>query len=262
MTKNISKEKWEAIIVTVTLFFCVIGLAGLSYISFFQTLFAFKPLNDPTMIVGGVAVGGWVAFLCACIFQYGQNAALYIRKIYGTNKVIFNFMGFFDVKNSDIYLIVFSICALIDGGTNIIWLDSQPEVALQATYLKVIEYSVMALLVFVEEVLGITLQAFSHSIQHLKEINSGISKPAFVANNSNSNNNRNNSNLFQGNNQKNNSSNARDTRTEDTYKPNTPYQSKYATPIKSNSQKSSVVSGHPEEEEDVANYIRTLRNGS
>lgn len=176
MTINNNKQKWEAIIVTITLLFCVIGLAGLSYISFFQTLFAFKPLNDPTMIVGGVAVGNWVAFLCALLFQYGQNAALYIRKVYGTDKIAFNVMGFFNVRNSDTYLIVFAVCAIIDAGTNIIWLSSQPEVANQAFYFKVIEYSVMALLVFVEEVLGITLQALSHSIEKLKEINGIVTK--------------------------------------------------------------------------------------
>lgn len=173
---NNNKAKWEAIIVTFTLILCAIGLAGLSYISFFQTLFAFLPLNDPSMIVGGVAVGNWVAFLCACIFQYGQNAALYIRKIYGTDKVLFNVMGFFDIRNKDIYLIVFGICALIDGGTNMIWLASQPEVALQPLYFKVVEYSVMGLLVFVEEVLGITLEALSHSMKTLKGINASLRK--------------------------------------------------------------------------------------
>ncbi|MFH2029189.1 MAG: hypothetical protein ABIJ40_01005 [Bacteroidota bacterium] len=164
------KKKWEMIITTITLGLCIVGLIGISIISFFQTLYAFLPLNDPTMEMGGIGVGCWIAFLFALVFQYGQNAALYVRQHYAAGKRILNVFGLYDLTDRGAYMGVFLICSLIDAGTNCIWLYNQKDIAMQPIYFQIIEYGAMILIVGVEEVLGIVLQAFNHSKANLRLI--------------------------------------------------------------------------------------------
>ncbi len=156
-----SKKVWETRITAITLALCLIGLIGASIVSFFQTMRAFVPLNDPTTFLGT-----GIAFLFALIFQYGQNAALYVKVHYTSGKEIF-----WGITDSALCLIIFGVCAVIDAGTNCYWLYLQPDIIAQPIYFRVIEYSAMILVVFVEEVIGKVLQAFSHSLTMLKKIN-------------------------------------------------------------------------------------------
>lgn len=165
-----SKRKFEIGITTFTLFLCVLGLAGMSITSFFQTQSAFEPLNDPTMEFQGIKFGMWIAFLCALIFQYGQNAALYVKNTYATGKTVINLFGIWNIKDTTLCWIVFWLCASIDAGTNCLWLYNQPDIRKQHPIFQTIEYSSMIAIVFVEEVLGIVLQALAHSFTLLRQI--------------------------------------------------------------------------------------------
>jgi len=165
-----SKRKFEVGINTLALLLCVVGLTGMSLMSFFQTQSAFLPLNDPTMVFQGIQFGSGIAFLSALIFQYGQNAALYVKSHYATGKVVINLFGMFDIKDTTICWLVFWICAGIDAGTNCLWLYNQPDIRKQHIVFQTIEYSAMIFVVFVEEVLGIVLQALFHSFTTWKQI--------------------------------------------------------------------------------------------
>lgn len=164
------KKKWVAIITSIALAFFVVGLAGTSIVSFFQTMQAFLPLNDPTILMGGIRLGDAIAFLFAAIFQYGQNAALFIKKNYCYEPKIVLDLGIFDITDARLCDIAFGVCAAIDAGTNCLWLSKQGDVASQAWYFKWLEYAAMILIVFVEEVLGIAIQSLSHSLTELKKI--------------------------------------------------------------------------------------------
>ncbi len=165
-----SKRKFEVGIATLTLFLCVIGLLGMSVMSFFQTQSAFIPLNDPTMVFQDIQFGSWIAFLAALIFQYGQNAALYVKNTYATGKVFINLFGLWEIKDTTICWIVFWTCAAIDAGTNCLWLYNQQDIRKQPIVFQVIEYFAMVAIVAVEEVLGIVLQALAHSFTLFKQI--------------------------------------------------------------------------------------------
>jgi len=167
---NLQKRKFEMGIVTTTLFLCVVGLFGMSLMSFFQTQSAFIPLNDPTMVFEGIEFGSTIAFLCALIFQYGQNAALYVKNHYTSGKVIINLFGMFNIKDTTLCWIAFWICAGIDAGTNCLWLYNQPDIRKQNPIFQSIEYAAMIGIVFVEEVLGIVLQSFMHSFTLWKQV--------------------------------------------------------------------------------------------
>ncbi len=166
----LSKRKFEVSVITITLLLCVCGLLGMSIMSFFQTQSAFTPLNDPSMTFQGIEFGSWIAFLCALIFQYGQNAALYVKNTYTTGKVFINLFGIWNIKDTTLCWIVFWICAGIDAGTNCLWLYNQPDIKKQNPVFQTVEYAAMISVVFVEEVLGIVLQALAHSFTLWKQI--------------------------------------------------------------------------------------------
>lgn len=164
-----AKKKWFAIITTLALFIFSIGLIGASVVSFFQTLYAFEPLNDPEIVILGIQAGNSIAFFFAAIFQYGQNAALFIKKHYCNGTVVANLWAF-QITDRTVCDVAFWACAIIDGGTNCIWLGRQKDVSLQPVYIQAIEYAVMILAVWVEEVLGAALQGLSHSATELRKI--------------------------------------------------------------------------------------------
>lgn len=162
---NYQKKKWETVITFISLALCTAGLATISVISYFQTMYAFKPLNDTEIPV----IGGWIAVGMAFIFQYGQNAALYYKAHYTSGSHVFNFL-FWNITDRAACNAIFAICALIDAGTNLIWLEGNTEVATMKWYFQVLVYGVMIGVVFVEEVLGKVLQATSHVYTELQKI--------------------------------------------------------------------------------------------
>lgn len=170
-----AKKKWVITITALTLSFLVVGLLVVSVVSFFQTLQAFLPLNDSSIVLWGIPLGEQIAVAFALIFQYGQNAALFVRSNYCENKKIADF-GIFELTDTMLTNIIFGICAAIDAGTNIMWLDSKINTSQQHFLIRSLEYTTMIAIVFVEEVLGIVIQSLYHSLTDLKILKSRESK--------------------------------------------------------------------------------------
>lgn len=160
-----SKRKWETATTVLTLGLCALGLVGISIVSYFQTVSPLTALNDTSIKF----IGGWIAPFLGFIFQYGQNVSLYVKRHYATGRHLFTFL-LWDVSDKGLCNIVFGLCATIDAGTNCLWLNNLPEVKTQKWYFQALEYSVMVSVVFVEEVLGTALQAFSHAYAELNRI--------------------------------------------------------------------------------------------
>lgn len=162
------RMKWEQIILVVALLLFLVGLGTVSIVSFFQTETAFKGLNDPNI----KGIGGFISIAFAFIFQYGQNAALYIRKKFCNDKTLFTLYTW-DISDKTIALWVFWIFAMVDALTNIIWfyqtVEKNPDPFLNVV-VNVLGYAAMILAVGVEEILGKALDAFSRATGELKTL--------------------------------------------------------------------------------------------
>jgi hypothetical protein len=168
-TDNIAtKMKWTQIVLIVALILCLTGLGTVSIVSFFQTETAFRGLNDPNIPMLGMAISYAFAF----IFQYGQNAALYIRKKFCSGKTVFTLFSW-DVTDKDLLMAAFCILAAVDAITNIVWfystVEANPDKFIDGM-VKFLGYSAMILAVFVEEALGAVLDALSRALKELKSL--------------------------------------------------------------------------------------------
>jgi hypothetical protein len=162
----ISKHKYLALINVLAMVTVLIALLGMSYASLMQTIQAFALWEDPTL-----SIGIYLPILLGVLFQYGQNAALYLRKRFGSNKQLQQ--GFPDwLTTNNIALSVFAVCALVDGATNILWFEKVVVTSLTSNILiyRVIGWLGMSLLVFVEEVLGWVLDGLSLSWKEYRSI--------------------------------------------------------------------------------------------
>jgi len=160
--------KWNQIVLVITIILCIVGLGVVSVVSFFQTETAFRGLNDSSI----VGLGLFISIAFAFVFQYGQNAALYIRKKFATGKKILTLFTW-DITDSTILMIIFWIFAAVDALTNIVWfyrtVENNPDPFLNVV-VKILGYSAMLLAVFVEEVFGVVMDALSRAIKELKSI--------------------------------------------------------------------------------------------
>jgi hypothetical protein len=162
----ISKHKYLALINVLAMVVVLIALLGMSYASLMQTIQAFALWEDPTL-----SIGIYLPILLGVLFQYGQNAALYLRKRFGNNKQLQQ--GFPDwLTTNNIALSVFAVCALVDGATNILWFEKNVVASLTTNILiyRVIGWLGMSLLVFVEEVLGWVLDGLSLSWKEYRSV--------------------------------------------------------------------------------------------
>ncbi len=168
-TSSMAKGKWDALITSLALLLSLLGLGALSIISFYQTMYAFEDLKDPTLVIASLPVGMWIPFFAALASQYGQNLALYARRQFGTEKPVFKFKNFV-FKNNHWYLVAFAVTALIDAATNCLWYYNRTAGVEVLVLWKSVMYLFMISLVVVEEVLGVALQAFVRSIVELRRI--------------------------------------------------------------------------------------------
>lgn len=168
-TSHRAKGKWDAVITSLALFASIIGLGALSIASYYQTLYAFDNLKDPTMIILNIPFGMYIPVFAALASQYGQNLALYSQKQFGTEEKVFK-IGNFVFKNKHGYLVAFAIAALIDAGTNCQWYYGTNRASQDPVYWQAVMYMFMVALVFVEEVLGLAIQAFVRSLVELRRI--------------------------------------------------------------------------------------------
>lgn len=159
------KRKWTTAIAVITIGLGVIGLIVMSFVSYFQTAIAFAPLADTSIPI----VGGWIPYFLAFVFQYGQNIALFLKSRYATGQHVFTFL-FWDVDDKTLYNAAFGFCAILDAGTNCIWLSENTQVSSQKWYFQLVEYGAMVGVVWVEEVLGMAIQAFASSVTELNQI--------------------------------------------------------------------------------------------
>jgi len=143
-------------------------LVVVSVASLLQTISAFKNMADPTLPILGI----FLPIAYGVLFQYGQNAALYVRSNYCDNKKIFA-IGDFVFTSSNIAMGVFIVCAFVDGFTNVLWFYRSVEMTGDnfTDYLVMaIGYPSMVLVVFAEEVLGRVLQALRRVWREYKSI--------------------------------------------------------------------------------------------
>jgi hypothetical protein len=161
---------WQQRIIVTALVLLLIGLVIASFVSFFQTELAFRPLNDVNIPL----IGGLISYAFAFIFQYGQNAALYIRQKFCTGKTLFTipFLGW-DISDKTSLFALFLLFAIVDAATNVIWfyrnVETNTDVFLDII-VKGIGYLAMFAVVFVEEALGWVLDALSKATKEMKEI--------------------------------------------------------------------------------------------
>lgn len=164
-----AKGKWDALITSLALLATIIGLGALSIISFYQTMYAFNDLKDPSIVIASIPAGMWIPLFASLVSQYGQNLALYAKRRYGTDEKVFKIKTFV-FKNNYWYLLAFGVTALIDATTNCIWYYNRTLGSDVIIVWKIAMYLFMISLVVVEEVLGIALQAFVSSLVDLKRI--------------------------------------------------------------------------------------------
>jgi hypothetical protein len=175
--QNSTGKFFSKLIVVVTMFAVIAGLGAISIASLWQTESSFQPLNDPTLIVGGFALGAYISWAFAFIFQYTQNAALYIRKHFCTGKKVYEsevpFLGWeIELTDYQIADFAFWVSAFIDALTNVVWFYRTVEIPTDLVLgwmLRIIGYSAMIVSVGVEEAMGIVLDALKRSIGELFE---------------------------------------------------------------------------------------------
>jgi hypothetical protein len=176
MKENIfNKMFWYSLISVITTFLLLIGLIGISIVSFFQTNKTFEPLNDPSIIIFTLPFGMWISLFMSFIVQYGQNVALIVIALFCKNIVIFQ-IGKIKITDTNIAWIIFWITAITDAATNIVWFMTTVEIPddiITGTIVRLIGYGTMILSIFSEEALGIVLDSFSKSLEQLKKIVNG-----------------------------------------------------------------------------------------
>jgi hypothetical protein len=184
MNVNTSKNKdeatklyWSQAIIVIALFLVFVSLVGISVISLSQTEQAYQSLNDPLLVVWGFAIGNYISILFALVTQYSQNAALYIKKHFCKNQIVFKsellIIGDIEIRDNQIADFVFWVSAGIDALTNIIWFYTTvaiPVDIILGTMLRVVGYGSMVASVFAEEAMGIVLDAFRKAKKQLDEI--------------------------------------------------------------------------------------------
>jgi hypothetical protein len=168
---------WSHFVIVLTLIFTFIALVGISIVSFFQTERAFQGFNDPTIVVLGFSIGDYISILFAMAAQYTQNVALYIKKYFCSDKVIFRseipLLGEIEIFDTSLADTAFWVSAVIDSLTNVVWFYQSvipPSDAILKVLINVIGYGAMFAVVFAEEAIGVVLDALKNSIRQLKDI--------------------------------------------------------------------------------------------
>lgn len=165
---KIAELKYVSFINLMAMIAVAITLAAISIASLLQTISAFDNMADPSLPILGMLLP--VAY--GVLFQYGQNAALYIRQHYCDNRKIFA-IGDAIVTSSNIAMGVFIVCAFVDGFTNVLWFYRSVEMTgdkFTDGLVMAIGYPSMVLVVFAEEVLGRVLQALRRVWREYKSI--------------------------------------------------------------------------------------------
>jgi hypothetical protein len=165
---------WVQGIGLLTLSFLFGGVIVLSLASYVQTEMAFSSMNDPTTTLFGWKIGNLLSHAMAMLFQYGQNGALLYRVFRKGERVLFKWSrGRKKFTDKDAALILFGIFALVDAGTNVLWLyDRRASASLESSesidktrnlIAGFFGYGAMVLVVFVEEALGIVLELWNNT---------------------------------------------------------------------------------------------------
>jgi len=164
--------KYVVAVSLIALIAVAITLFGASIASLMQTISAFQEFADPTIIFLGIPIGVYLPVIYGVMFQYGQNAALYIREHYGSDEEI---ATVFRVKltSNNISLGVFIACLTVDVATNFLWFYK--SVAMTGdlfvdVLIQVVGYGSMFLIAWSEEVLGIVVQALRRVSKQLSSI--------------------------------------------------------------------------------------------
>jgi len=175
--RNAKKKnlKFVVTIKVITSLFGVISLVYLSILSLAQTEAFFKVWNDPDTMIWGLQIGLFASWAMALMFQYGQNVALYVREEFLTKETVFTIPVFnYKLTQKDVALIMFFVFAAVDGWTNIVWFQKTVETTgdpFADMITNIVGSSAMIVIVFVEELLGLTLQALYTSVGVLSLIN-------------------------------------------------------------------------------------------
>lgn len=168
---SFSRLKFVAMMNMVAIFLFVVALVMASLFSLWQTVLALSETTD-TVVVFGYELGWMLPWIYGVLIQYGQNVALYIKKFYCTEDIIAVVPRWMPlIKNTRvtstlIALSAFWITAIVDAGTNVLW--AYESVAMNGTPIRnfivgVVIYTLMVIIVFAEELIGISLQAFRRS---------------------------------------------------------------------------------------------------
>jgi len=166
--KQIETLKYVSLINLFAMFAVAVTLAAISIASLLQTISAFNKMADPTLPILGMLLP--IAY--GVLFQYGQNAALYIRQHYCDSRTIF-YLWEFGVTSRHIAMGVFIVCAFVDAATNVLWFYRSVEPSgdiLTDSLVMAIGYPSMILVVFAEEVFGRVLQALRRVMNEYKSI--------------------------------------------------------------------------------------------
>lgn len=167
-----SKMKWQQIILVLAIFAFLVGLGIVSAVSYFQTEQSFQNLNDPNIVFLGINFGMMISNAFSLLFQYGQNAILFIRKVFLDDDELFDVMGK-SISQKDIALWVFFLFAGIDALTNCLWyyqtVEPNENMVLRVV-VSIVGYSAMIVSVFVEEAIGYTLDALTRAWSGLVDI--------------------------------------------------------------------------------------------
>ena len=167
-----SKLKWVQVMLFAAATAVVIALVILSALSYLQTEIAFRPFNDSTIYLFGFAIGSYISHLFAVVFQYGQNVALGLRAMLKRDTKLFTVLGF-DVTDRNLALGFFIMSAIIDAGTNIIWMESvwSPSGnAIRDFIIRLVGWAVMGFSVFFEELIGVVIDFWSYALKKVRDI--------------------------------------------------------------------------------------------
>lgn len=155
--QRIQQLRYVTLVNLLALFLVVVTLAIVSLASLLQTIRAFSNMADPTLPMFGM----FLPIAYGVLFQYGQNAALYIRQYYCDDVPLLR-LGDVVITSRNLAMGVFFVCAFVDGFTNVLWFYRSVEMTGDkfTDYLvMIIGYPCMVLIVFAEEVFGRVLQA-------------------------------------------------------------------------------------------------------
>lgn len=167
-----SRMKWQQVILILAILAFLTGLVIVSAVSYFQTEQSFQTLNDKNIVFLGVSFGMMISNAFSLLFQYGQNAVLFIRKSFLDDDKWFEIVGY-PVSQKDVALWIFFLFAGIDALTNCLWyyqtVEPNENIVLRIV-ISIVGYSAMIVSVFVEEAIGFTLDALMKAFSGLKEI--------------------------------------------------------------------------------------------